>query len=310
MPVNYRREALEHANQHRLEGEILRSTPLATRAAYRLVVAACVFALGFLAIGRMQRYAVGPMVIRVDGRTEVSALNGGTIAETAVHPGEMVRAGDLLVRFRGDAEEAELRRLRREYEDRARARLRDLNDEMSRTALISLRAELSLAERKLAEESIRAPCAGTVGDVRVRPGQVIPQGTALLTLATAATRARVVAMLPAHDRPMLHAGGPLRVELRGYPYAYRQATIELVGDEALGPREVQRYLGDELADTVELRGPVVLVEATLPSPSFHVDGQVLRYVDGMSGQAEASLRSEPLATLLMPALRLLRGARQ
>jgi membrane fusion protein (multidrug efflux system) len=97
----------------------------------------------------------------------------------------------------------------------------------------------------------------------------------------------------------------LRVELSGYSYAYLPASIRLIGDEALGPREVRRYLGDELGDAVEVEGPRVLVEAELATTSFVIEDQTLRFVDGMAGLAEAEVRRERIVTLLVPALRLL-----
>jgi membrane fusion protein (multidrug efflux system) len=178
---------------------------------------------------------------------------------------------------------------------------------MSRTALVSLRAALDLAERRLAEQSVLAPGDGTVTDVRIHPGQVIAQGGSLVTVASDSARARVVAMLPAHDRPMLRVGAPLRVELSGYRFAYRDTVVTAIGEEAVGPAEVKRYLGSELGDTVEVTGPLVLVEAQLPTLSFTEDGQTLHYVDGMAGKADASLKKERIIVMLVPALRAVFG---
>jgi membrane fusion protein (multidrug efflux system) len=178
---------------------------------------------------------------------------------------------------------------------------------MSRTALVSLRAALDLAERRLAEQSVLAPSDGTITDVRIHPGQVIAPGGALATIATDGARARVVAMLPAHDRPLLRVGGPLRVEPSGYRFAYRDTTITSIGEEAVGPNEVKRFLGAELADTVDVNGPLVLVEAQLPSLTFTEDGQTLHYIDGMAGKADASLKKERIIVMLIPALRAVFG---
>jgi len=117
----------------------------------------------------------------------------------------------------------------------------------------------------------------------------------------------VVAMLPAHDRPLLRVGGPLRIELTGFRFAYRETTIVSIGEEAVGPAEVRRFLGADLGDTVDVSGPLVLVEGTLTTQTFTEDGQRLHYVDGMSGKADASLKRERILVLLIPALRALFG---
>jgi hypothetical protein len=70
---------------------------------------------------------------------------------------------------------------------------------------------------------------------------------------------------------------------------------------------VQRFLGAELADTLQLSGPVILVEARLPSTLFSFEGQTLRYVEGMSGRADASVRKERIAVVLLPALKAVFG---
>jgi multidrug resistance efflux pump len=303
----YRAEAVRHFRWRGAEGEVLRSTPSAIRHAHNVVVAVVVAALLFAFLGKVNRYSTGPLVIRVDGRNELTALTGGTVAEVRVHPGQRVNKGDVLVRFHAESLEGDLARVRREYDDRARARLRDLNDDMSRTALVSLRAALDLAERRLAEQSVLAPSDGTVTDVRIHAGQVIAQGGSLVTVATDTARARVVAMFPAHDRPLLRVGGPLRVELAGYRFAYRETVISSIGEEAVGPTEVKRYLGAELADTVDVTGPLVLVEGQLPTLTFTEDGQTLRYMDGMAGKADASLKRERIIVMLIPALRAVFG---
>jgi membrane fusion protein (multidrug efflux system) len=303
----YRAEAVRHFRWRGAEGEVLRSTPRAIRHAHDVVVAFVVAALLFACVGKVSRYSTGPLVIRVDGRNELTALTGGTVAEVRVRPGQRVKKGEVLVRFHAEALEGDLARVRREYDDRARARLRDLNDDISRTALVSLRASLDLAQRRLAEQSILATGDGTVTDVRIRPGQIIAAGGSLVTIATDGAHARVVAMLPAHDRPLLRLGGPLRTELTGYRYAYRETVIRSIGEEAVGPGEVKRFLGSELADTVEVSGPLVLVEADLPSLTFTEDGQTLHYVDGMAGKADASLKKERIIVMLIPALRSVFG---
>jgi membrane fusion protein (multidrug efflux system) len=80
-------------------------------------------------------------------------------------------------------------------------------------------------------------------------------------------------------------------------------TITSVSAQIIGPDELKRYLGQELQDTVKVDGPLVLVEATPPSPTFTVDGQTFEYYHGMNGTAEARVRSESILLSLIPGLR-------
>jgi membrane fusion protein (multidrug efflux system) len=162
-----------------------------------------------------------------------------------------------------------------------------------------------VAAARLEQLTVRAPEAGVIGDVRIRTGQLIAAGDAVLTLARPDQRCSVVAMLPAQYRPQLRAGLPLRFEVAGYRYAYQEMTITAVGTQIIGPNELQRYLGQELRDTVTVSGPLVLVEATPPSPTFTVDGQSFEYFHGMSGTADARVRTESILLSLVPGLRTL-----
>ncbi|HBL30974.1 MAG TPA: hemolysin D, partial [Acidobacteria bacterium] len=154
----------------------------------------------------------------------------------------------------------------------------------------------------------RAPAAGAVDDVRVRPGQPVAPGQGLLTLSGAAGERTVVALLPGEFRPQLRPGMALRMELQGYRYAYQHLTVLDVGSEVVGPAEARRYLGDEIADAATLGGPVILVTARLPVATFQAEGKTRRYHDGMWGRAEVQVRSERILVALIPALKALTEA--
>ena len=96
---------------------------------------------------------------------------------------------------------------------------------------------------------------------------------------------------------------PLRLELTGFRYAYQDLVVESIGDEVVGPNEVRRYLGPEIADTVFIPGPVILVKTRLPNLTFAADGTSWEYYDGMQGRAEARVRSQRILLTLAPGLR-------
>ncbi|RPH56284.1 HlyD family efflux transporter periplasmic adaptor subunit [bacterium] len=272
---------------------------------YRLLLGVVVAGLVFSLVFKVREYASGPAVVRLGGRTDLTATTDGTVSEVAVQPGQRVESGRLLVRFYGAREAAELERIERELEMQLIARLRNPADTGAERALLSLRAERELAQARLAERELRAPRAGVVSDLRVRPGQRIAPGQVLLSLAGEGSDPTVLALLPGEYRPLIRPGMQLRLELQGYQYMYQRLEVESVSNEVIGPAEARRYLGEEIADAVPLDGPVVLVTARLPSSTFEVEGKVRRYHDGMWGQGEVRVRAERILVALVPALRAL-----
>ncbi|HWE30819.1 MAG TPA: HlyD family efflux transporter periplasmic adaptor subunit [Polyangia bacterium] len=301
----FRQEAIDELNRAGNRPSLLRTTPRWTRWTYVVVVATCAAAIVYCAVGTVDEYAVGPALIRAEGRREVTAPAAGTVAVVDVRPGERVQSGGLLVRLHDAAESADLERLDHEFELQLVKMLRDPSDQAARQALTGLRAQKELAEARLEERSVRAPVDGVVSDVRIRPGQHLNPGDVILTLVRPDVPFTVIAMLPGNYRPLLRAGMTLRLELEGYSYEYRHCVVDEISDEVVGPAEVKRYLGPEIADAVSLSGPVVLVQAALPTGTFDVDGRAMRYHDGMLAKAEARVRSERIMFALVPGLRAL-----
>jgi membrane fusion protein (multidrug efflux system) len=155
----------------------------------------------------------------------------------------------------------------------------------------------------MAARTLKAPTAGSVGDLRIQPGQFLQAGTRVLSLSTGDTRVFLQAFLPGNYRPFLQPGMPLRVELDGFRYDYRELIIESVGEQIIGPNELRRYLGADLADSVTLEGSIVLVKARIPSTTFLNEGRVFNYFDGMPARAEARVRAEPILLVLFPGLK-------
>jgi multidrug efflux pump subunit AcrA (membrane-fusion protein) len=287
---------------------VLRLTPAWTRWAYWLLVAALAAGIAYGVFGTVHEYASGPAVVWMRGRLEVNSRVSGTVATIEVRPGQTVAAGAVLARFHSAPETAELVRLQRELEQELVKTLRDPGDAVARQALTALVAQKDLAAARVDELVVRAPEAGVVGDVRIRAGQRISAGEVLVTLVSSETRLSILAMLPAHYRPQLRTGMSLRFEVGGYRYAYQEMVVESVSAQIIGPGEVKRYLGQEIADTVHVEGPVVLVEARPASPRFEVDQQTLDFYHGMNGTAEARVRSESLFVALVPSLRVVTDA--
>ncbi|MCP4656633.1 MAG: HlyD family efflux transporter periplasmic adaptor subunit [bacterium] len=300
----FRPEALEHHTRgFQDQGHLLELSPDWIRWAYRLLLGVFVAAVLYSVLGSIHEYAPGLAVVRVEGLTEVNAKLAGTVTSVEIEAGRRVDAGELLVRFYGVREVAEVDRIQREFELGLINRLRNPADRTSERALSALRAQKQLAEARLEERSVRAPHAGIVADLRIRPGQHLSPGQSILSLIGDNPELRVVALFPGHYRPLIELGMPLRLELQGYKYAYQHLVVDGIGEEVVGPAEAGRVLGASIADAVPLTGPVIFVHARLPAKTFESGGRVYEYHDGMQGRAEVRVRSESILTTLIPGLK-------
>lgn len=302
----FRAEALRHhqGGGHG-DGDVLRISPAWIPAAYRLLLLVMAAGAAYAAFGTVTEYATGPAVVRLEGRTHMTALSASTVATVDVEPGQRVTASQVLVRLHLADRAAELARLNREFDLQMIRVLRDPADQVARSSLTTLRAERQFAQTRLEEQSVKAPHAGVVSDIRVRPGQYLSPGDQVLSLDGEDMQWVVVAVLPGHTRPLIRPGTGMRLELAGYRHAYRDVAIQSVGDEIVGPAEVGQYLGQEIADVVPVAGPAVIVKAQLPSNTFVADGRSLSYHEGMLGTVDAQLRRQSIFRTVIPALRSL-----
>ncbi len=305
----YRREALDYHVGARHEPHLLELSPGWTNRAYWVVLGVCCFALFFVSVSQIREYASGQAIIHIGGRTYVTARSAGTVEEVLVKPGQRVQSRQVLMRLYAKGEEAELQRTERELELHLIKLLRNLEDEVTRSALTSLRAQRERAQALLEERTIYATGAGVVSDVRAYPGQELAVGDILLSLADESQAAYVTAVVSGQHRPLLRPGMPMRLEMQGYPYAYVTVTIDSVADDIVSPSEARRYLRQSNADIVVGKDPVVFVTAVLPRLSFSIGERELKFHDGMQASAEIAVRSESLLLSLVPGLRSLWGTR-
>ncbi len=299
----FRREAIEHQRARDMRAELVVLDVNATAWGFRLLCAGMLALLAFLVLGRVNEYATGPAFVMLDGRTPLTADSPGLVTSVTVKPGDRVERGDELVRFHRAEEDAELHAAAREFDSQLAKLLLSPDDPLAREALVSLRSRRDLANQRAERRVLRAPHAGVVGDVRVRVGQVVEPGLRMIDLQGAASAATVTALLPGRYRPMLRAGDTLRFEVDGFHQLAHELVVRRVGEQIVGPAEASRFIGRDLADAFSIAGPVVLVEATLPSTRFAMDGQGYEFSSGMFGKAEAIVRNEPIAYAFVPSLK-------
>jgi membrane fusion protein (multidrug efflux system) len=306
----FREDALRHHLGEGDEGDVIRLSPGWTRWTYLFLVGIVLVGLVFLFVGTTPVYEGGPAVLTVADRTQVSSPAAGTVEAVDVAAGQRVRAGDPLVSFRAAEERAELARTEREWEQHLLERIRDPGDERAAQELMRIRSLRELLLDRLDQRRLRAPRDGVILDVRTRPGQYLEQGDPVLSLVPERPGYTVVAFLPGHALPHLDEAKRIRVDIRGFPEADVVATVEMVGAQVIGPSEARRAVSPDIADTLELAGPVVLVRGRLESDRFRIGDDEYRLHDGMRARADVRVRDEALLYWLMPSLkRLRRGGR-
>lgn len=299
----FREEALRHHEGAQEDGDVLRISPMWTRWTYWVLLALLVAALAYSLLGTLPEYASGPAVVKVEGQSHLTVDLPGIVSSVEVQPGQRVEAGQPLVSFRSQEETVALDRIQREFELQLIRVLREPSDEAARQTLTSLRAERELAEARQQARTLRAPHAGVVSGLRLRPGQYVAPGEGVVSIVGDDVEVSLVALLPGGYRPMLEPGRPLRVELGGFTHEYHGFVIESVGDQIIGPAEIRRYLGPESADALELKGPMVVVKARAPAPTFTSQGRTFNYFDGMLARADARVRAERILVALVPGLK-------
>lgn len=302
-PKLFRPEAIESRRGLGPRAELVVLDPAATNWGFRLLLAGMLAIIVFVAIGRLNEYATGPAYVQVDGMFGLNANAPGLVAEVLVKPGDVVAAGDVLVRFDAAAEVAQLRAAEREFRSQLAKLLLRPTDAVARESLVSLRTRRDLARAQVDRRTLLAPRQGLVGDVRAREGQLVQVGQRLIDLQGPAVSGHVTALLPGRYRPLLQPGDKMRFELAGFQKLTHELVVERVGDQIVGPREAARFVGPDLADAFAVAGPVVLVQARLPRLSFEMDGEPYAFASGMLGKAEAIVRNDPIAFMILPGLK-------
>jgi membrane fusion protein (multidrug efflux system) len=304
----FQREALEHHARGDSEGSLLHVDPRWVTISLRLVIAAAVVGVLFGVFFSVDEYASGPAVVRIDGRRVMTTTMAGPVESLEIQAGQHVEVGDVLVRMKATEENAELARATTEYELQLVRYLVDPHDALAKQQISALRAHRDAAKNALETKMVRATIAGTVSDVRVKPGQPVGAGEVLCAIVPPeASHISIVALVPAEYRPMITKGLAMRFELDGFRYEYADVRVEEVSSEAVGPTEVARLLGADRDGAVRIDpGGKVFVTGKLAESTFTSEGERYGYYDGLSGTAEVRVRREPIIVTLVPALRRLR----
>ncbi len=262
----FREEALQYyAAEQNEEGEVLHSSPSWLKQTHWLTLAVLVLGFLWMALAKVHQKADGQAVVKALRKMTASAGSAGMIRSVVVAQGDHVRAGDLLVQFYDATGATTLERVKQE---------------------------------------VRSPSDGIVSDVRVHAGQSVNAGDQIATIVDDTGGYELVAFFPGYYAPQLHPGMKIVLKINGYPESHESFVIEHVGAEIIGPHEAEQYAGRESADAaLQVSGPVVSVRARLSRRVFLAGEDSYLFYDGMTGETEVMVHSEPLFVYLFPGLK-------
>ena len=262
----FRQEALQYyTDDQDEEGEVLHSSPAWLKHTHWLTFALIMLGFLWMLVARVHEKAEGQAVVKSLHKMTATASSTGLIRSVVVSQGDHVRTGDLLVQFYDTAGSTTLDRVKQE---------------------------------------VRSPSDGVVSDIRVHAGQAVNAGDQIATIVDDAGGYELVAFFPGYYAPQLHPGMKILLKISGYPESHESFVIGHVGAEIIGPHEAEQYAGRESADAaLQVSGPVVSVRAQLSSRTFQVGENSYRFYDGMTGETEVIVHSEPLLVYLIPGLK-------
>ncbi len=231
-------------------------------------------------------------ILEPASNTQVRALVSGRVREVKIRPGDAVRAGDVLAELinpeitalatvaAGELglNESDLRTAQASSEFAAAGRASAQHDQLG--------AEVTVAETKLAELTLRAPASGVVAtpDLIAQPGEFVKEGDDVLRIVDRSSmRARILV----HDWEVqeIAIGQPVEIQVLAHPYRSYEGRIERILPAAAVDRPVTQQAklerqGQEIAN-------YFAVEMVFPNP----DGSL---IEGMTGSAKISGKRSPL----------------
>lgn len=201
----------------------------------------------------------GPVISGTLEAEEVASVRaeiGGSILQTNAEEGQSVAAGQPLARIDDNAvqdaylsaqsgvrsaenslnvAQREVTRAERLVEGGAIA-AREL--ELARNQLAAAQAQVAdalarqaQASRQLEATRVRSPIQGIISEKAVNAGDVVTPGASLFTVIDP-SRMRLEAAVPSDQLGALRIGAPVQFQIRGYPGASFQGTIERINPAA------------------------------------------------------------------------------
>jgi hypothetical protein len=298
----YRGEALEAHRTRGNEGVLVHLSPGWVRRTYPFLLCAIAIAIVFTIFIKVPTYSSGQAVMVIDGTPVTSAIPGN-VAKLEVVANQEVKKDSIILKLNSKAEQDELDSAQQEEDAFAASYLFDQTDENNKKSLIAAAQKVEGMKKRIEQKTIRAPHDGVVADIRARLGEPLAAGDPIVTILPKDSEVTVTTFLNSNDRPRLHKDMNMKVNLSGYTKSPETAKITYVGNEAIAPEAVAKYLSPTLAGMFKLGpGSYVIVKAKMPSRTFKSQHQTLYYHHGMGAKVDVLINEKPFLVTLIPAL--------
>jgi len=138
-----------------------------------------------------------------------------------------------------------------------------------------------------------------VRDIRLKPGQEITPGEVAMTLQPDDAKFAILAVLPGRLRPQLVVGQQLKLRIPGFRRVLRDVPVAWIGDQVVGPKEVEHELGPLLREALPVGGSSALVRTASFNPTFAYENGEYQLFEGMLGTADIRIGSRTILSALI-----------
>lgn len=244
------------------------------------------------------KVAQGPAVIEYGDRTDVRTEMVGTVADVAVSAGDVVRAGQPLVKLSDHMPLMELSKIDAELQRDLWSALRT-RIPLEGVSLAGLYAERTRLVNHMAHLTVAAPHDGRVLVARVRAGQAVEAGDVLVTLTgTGGHSYTVLGVLPGPTARYVRPGDLGSVRIAGEADVTVAFHITSVIEHVRSSTALSKYFPSELADVVPDDIPSIVVRGSV-TDSGTLGGEASTAMnDGMRGRMSVAAGERTLIGLL------------
>lgn len=164
-------------------------------------------------------------------------------------------------------------------------------------------AQRDAARTLLRQGLARAPQAGVVESIVVRPGEVVQAGIVVARIVPDAAPDRLVGFISERDRAFLAVGAPVRIDVRQLPageFGSLDGRVARIGADVAGAAEIRNALGESGVAALAQGYYQVDIEL-LPTGRARQLRSYLRA--GMQAEVRFTLRERRVITLVLEPLR-------
>ncbi|MFT3696207.1 MAG: HlyD family efflux transporter periplasmic adaptor subunit [Kofleriaceae bacterium] len=299
----YRPEALQYHRKKGSEGVVAELSPKWTRRAYPfLLVTMLVAAIAGILV-RVPTYSSGFGIVR-RASMPVTALAQGNVEALYFQRGDTVKKGDRLAKLSSPKEEGDYAQVKAERDQAQTNYLFDEQDEQSRKQVKAATTALVHAQSVLDQRYVYATADGTVSDIHTDEGKAVQPGQELMRIIKPGTKPEILAFLPSTDRPRVKQHEmKLQVGVEGFKLKRPRLAIDSISEDVVGPSDIRRMVGQEVADTLKLPNEGVsfmVVKGTFDSDKFKSGHKIYELHDGMPAKVEIEIDTKPFLAEVFP----------